>query len=114
MALLASGLPMKLGLVAGAIAGIAAGVAAEKVFHPAPQGNQMTSQIGSYGWTLWLIIAGMAFVTIMNRAGFILLSGKFSLPAAVQRALKYAPAGAGGDRGSGYFHVARAYRRFAR
>jgi branched-subunit amino acid transport protein len=54
----------------------------------------VTSQIGSYGWTLWLIIAGMAFVTIMNRAGFILLSGKFSLPAAVQRALKYAPAGA--------------------
>jgi predicted branched-subunit amino acid permease len=32
VALLANGLPMKLGLVAGAIAGIAAGVAAEKVF----------------------------------------------------------------------------------
>jgi branched-subunit amino acid transport protein len=54
----------------------------------------MTSQLGSYGWTLWLIIGGMAVVTIMNRAGFILLSGKFSLPAVVQRALKYAPAGA--------------------
>lgn len=54
----------------------------------------MSSQIGTYGWTLWLIIGGMAFVTIMNRAGFILLSGKFSLPPAVQRALKYAPAAA--------------------
>ncbi|MDB5805418.1 MAG: branched-chain amino acid permease [Betaproteobacteria bacterium] len=34
VALLASGLPMKLGLVAGAIAGICAGVAAERVFAP--------------------------------------------------------------------------------
>jgi len=50
--------------------------------------------VDTYGWTLWLIIAGMAFVTILNRAGFILLSGKFSLPPRVQRALKYAPAGA--------------------
>ena len=52
------------------------------------------SQVDSYGWTLWLIIVGMAFVTILNRAGFILLSGKYSLPPRVQRALKYAPAGA--------------------
>jgi len=52
------------------------------------------SQVDSYGWTLWLIIGGMAFVTILNRAGFILLSGKFTLPPRVQRALKYAPAGA--------------------
>lgn len=54
----------------------------------------MTSQVESYGWTLWLIIGGMAAVTILNRAGFIMLSGKFSLPPNVQRALKYAPAGA--------------------
>jgi 4-azaleucine resistance transporter AzlC len=40
VALLASGLPMKLGLVAGAIAGIAAGVAAEQVFKTkAPEGK---------------------------------------------------------------------------
>ncbi|HEX4326539.1 MAG TPA: AzlC family ABC transporter permease [Burkholderiales bacterium] len=37
VALLASGLPMKLGLVAGALAGIAAGVAAEQVFAPRPK-----------------------------------------------------------------------------
>ena len=36
VALMASGLPMKLGLVAGAIAGIAAGVAAEKIFKRNP------------------------------------------------------------------------------
>ena len=54
----------------------------------------MTSQVDAYGWSLWLIILGMAFVTIMNRAGFILLSGKFTLPPRVQRALKYAPAAA--------------------
>ena len=52
------------------------------------------SQVQSYGWGLWAIIIGMAFVTILNRAGFILLSGKFSLPPKVQRALKYAPAAA--------------------
>ena len=52
------------------------------------------SMVDSYGWTLWLIIGGMAFVTILNRAGFILLSGKYTLPPRVQRALKYAPAGA--------------------
>lgn len=52
------------------------------------------SGVHSYGWTLWLIIIGMTVVTILNRAGFILLSGRFSLPPKVQRALKYAPAGA--------------------
>jgi len=52
------------------------------------------NHVGSYGWGLWLIIIGMAAVTILNRAGFILLSGKFSLPPKVQRALKYAPAAA--------------------
>jgi branched-subunit amino acid transport protein len=54
----------------------------------------MSGHVASYGWTLWLIILGMAFVTIMNRAGFILLAGRFSLPPRVQRALKYAPAAA--------------------
>jgi branched-subunit amino acid transport protein len=54
----------------------------------------MSSQVDSYGWGLWLIIIGMAVVTILNRSTFILLSGKFSLPPKVQRALKYAPASA--------------------
>lgn len=56
--------------------------------------NNAVNHIAEYGWGLWLIIFGMAAVTILNRAGFILLSGKFSLPPKVQRALKYAPAGA--------------------
>ncbi|HEY4373585.1 MAG TPA: AzlD domain-containing protein [Burkholderiales bacterium] len=56
--------------------------------------SDTVNHIGEYGWGLWLIILGMAAVTILNRAGFILLSGKLSLPPKVQRALKYAPAAA--------------------
>ena len=56
--------------------------------------NGTVNHLHDYGWTLWLIIFGMAAVTILNRAGFILLSGRFSLPPRVQRALKYAPAAA--------------------
>ena len=56
--------------------------------------NGSVNHLHDYGWTLWLIILGMAAVTILNRAGFILLSGRFSLPPKVQRALKYAPAAA--------------------
>jgi branched-subunit amino acid transport protein len=52
------------------------------------------NHLHEYGWTLWLIILGMAAVTILNRAGFILLSGRLGLPPKVQRALKYAPAAA--------------------
>lgn len=54
----------------------------------------MTSQIGSYGWGLWGIIAGMAAVTYLNRACLLLLAGRFMLPPAWQAALKYAPASA--------------------
>ncbi len=46
------------------------------------------------GWTLWLVVAGMALVTILNRAGLLMLSGRFNLPPAVQAALRYAPAAA--------------------
>ena len=54
----------------------------------------MTNHIASYGWTLWCIIAGMALVTYINRAGLIVLSGRFLLPPAWQRALRFAPAAA--------------------
>ena len=50
----------------------------------------MTNHIASYGWTLWCIIAGMALVTYINRAGLIVLSGRFLLPPAWQRALRFA------------------------
>lgn len=54
----------------------------------------MSNQIGTYGWGLWGIIAGMALVTYLNRAGLLLLSDRFMLPRSWQAALKYAPASA--------------------
>ena len=54
----------------------------------------MSNQIAAYGWTLWLIIAGMALVTLFNRAGLLLLAGRFTLPRVVRNALRYAPAAA--------------------
>ena len=54
----------------------------------------MTNQIASYGWTLWVIIGGMAVVTYLNRAGLLLLAGRFDLPPALRRALRFAPAAA--------------------
>ena len=50
--------------------------------------------MSSYGWHLWLVVGGMAFVTILNRAGLILLSGRFTLPPGLQASLRYAPAAA--------------------
>ena len=46
------------------------------------------------GWAIWLVIAGMAVGTIVNRAGLIMLAGRFDLPPAVQAALRFAPAAA--------------------
>lgn len=54
----------------------------------------MSNQIDTYGWGLWGIIAGMALVTYLNRAGLVLLSDRFMLPRSWQGALKYAPASA--------------------
>ena len=54
----------------------------------------MANQVASYGWTLWLIIGGMAVVTYFNRAGLLLLAGRFDLPPALRRALRFAPAAA--------------------
>ncbi|MBL8384282.1 MAG: AzlD domain-containing protein [Burkholderiales bacterium] len=48
----------------------------------------------AYGWTLWVVIAGMALVTYFNRAGPLIFSGRFVLPPSWQAALKYAPASA--------------------
>lgn len=47
-----------------------------------------------YGWTLWLVIAGMAAVTYLNRATFLLLPPGTRLPGPVRRALRFAPASA--------------------
>lgn len=46
------------------------------------------------GWYLWLVVAGMALVTIINRTGLLILSGRFNLPPGVQASLRYAPAAA--------------------
>ena len=46
------------------------------------------------GWYLWLVVAGMAVVTIVNRAGMILLADHVKLPPVIQGALRYAPAAA--------------------
>jgi branched-subunit amino acid transport protein len=46
------------------------------------------------GWYLWLVVVGMAFVTILNRAGLLMLSGRFNLPPGLQASLRYAPAAA--------------------
>lgn len=46
------------------------------------------------GWYLWAVVAGMAVVTIANRAGMILLADVVKLPPVVQKALRYAPAAA--------------------
>jgi branched-subunit amino acid transport protein len=54
----------------------------------------MSNHVASYGWSLWAIIAGMALVTYLNRAGLLLLSERFMLPPAWQKALRYAPASA--------------------
>ena len=54
------------------------------------------SALGSGDLTLalWVVIIGMAAVTLMNRAGLLLLSGRFTLPPGLQRALRYAPCAA--------------------
>lgn len=52
------------------------------------------SAVQGYGWTVWLVIAGMALVTYFNRAAFLLLPPGARLPAPVQRALRFAPASA--------------------
>lgn len=52
------------------------------------------SGMAAHDWTLWLIIAGMALVTYLNRATFLLLPPGTRLPEPVRRALRFAPASA--------------------
>ena len=44
--------------------------------------------------SLWLIFLLIGLATTLPRASFIVLGNRFSLPAALQRALRYAPAAA--------------------
>ena len=44
--------------------------------------------------SLALLIVGLTLVTFVNRAGFILLIGRFDLPPLIRRSLRYVPAAA--------------------
>lgn len=46
------------------------------------------------GISLWLCLLVIGLVTLLPRASFIVLGGRVSLPPAVERALRYAPAAA--------------------
>lgn len=48
----------------------------------------------SDGLTLWLTFATIGATTLMTRGSFIMLGEKARLPAALHRALRYAPAAA--------------------
>ncbi|MFN4064063.1 MAG: AzlD domain-containing protein [Parazoarcus communis] len=48
----------------------------------------------SDGLTLWLTFAAIGVTTLMTRGSFIMLGEKARLPAALHRALRYAPAAA--------------------
>lgn len=43
---------------------------------------------------MWVILIGLAVVTSITRGFFLLMGTRVSLPETVQRALRYAPAGA--------------------
>ena len=44
------------------------------------------------GAQIWVTLFGLALVTLVTRAGFLLLPRSLQLPPAAQRALRYAPA----------------------
>lgn len=48
----------------------------------------------SYDASLWLILIAIGLATTLPRASFIVLGNRITLPATVQRALRYAPAAA--------------------
>lgn len=48
----------------------------------------------SYDASLWLTFLLIGLATTLPRASFIVLGNRFTLPAALQRALRYAPAAA--------------------
>ncbi len=45
-------------------------------------------------WQIWIALVGMAVVTIVTRALFLMAGEHVSLPDRLQRALRYAPAAA--------------------
>ncbi len=48
----------------------------------------------NFDTSLWLIFILLGLATTLPRAGFIVLGNRFTLPAKLQRALRYAPAAA--------------------
>jgi branched-subunit amino acid transport protein len=40
---------------------------------------------------IWIVIAGLTFVTLVTRSGFLVLGDRVELPIRVQRGLRYAP-----------------------
>ena len=40
---------------------------------------------------IWMVIGGLTLVTIVTRAGFLVLGDRIELPARVQQGLRYAP-----------------------
>lgn len=47
-----------------------------------------------FDWTIWPILLAIGLATTLPRASFIVLGHRLPLPAALQRALRYAPAAA--------------------
>lgn len=45
-------------------------------------------------WQIWLAIAGLALVTLITRAFFLLFGERVEIPLPMQRAIRYAPAAA--------------------
>lgn len=45
-------------------------------------------------WDVWVVILGLTAVTFLTRTFFMLIGAKIPLPAAFQRAIRYAPAAA--------------------
>ena len=50
--------------------------------------------MNSFDWTLWPTLLLIGLATTLPRASFIVLGSRIVLPAALQRALRYAPAAA--------------------
>lgn len=48
----------------------------------------------SFDHTIWLVFILIGLATTLPRASFIVLGNRFTLPAGLQRALRYAPAAA--------------------
>ena len=56
--------------------------------------NPLLETSAGYGAELWLIFLLIGFATTLPRASFVVLAQRLTLPAVLQRALRYAPAAA--------------------